>query len=66
LAFLYEGHGDVKRILLMTATDMRETLKWKCKVLLLPSGGGAETFSFLDELFCTRENPNIIIIIIII
>jgi hypothetical protein len=50
----------------MTATDMRETLKWKCKDLLLPFGDGAETFSLLDELYCTRENLNIIIIIIIV
>jgi hypothetical protein len=50
----------------MAATDMRGTLKWKCEALMLPSRDGAETFSFLDELFCTRESVNIIIIIIII
>jgi len=50
----------------MTAIDMRETLKWKCKALVLPSRDGTRTFSFLDELFGTRESLNIIIIIIII
>jgi hypothetical protein len=50
----------------MTATDMRETLEWKCKALVLPCRDGAKTFSFLDELFCGREILNIIIIIIII